>query len=515
MMKSALRAALLSAALVLPASAREFTVVTYNVENLFDADGKAAFDDYKETGGENSYSPDKLLVKLQNIGRVLKTFDNGAGPEVVAFNEFELDFTPESKVTDRAAFLEKYKELSVEQMLTTKLDDEIRGLPVEALLLKYLEDEGLTGYQFAVGQDEPNLKALETADRSVHRKAHKNAVFSKFPITDVKSHSTPDARDILEVTLDIEGHPLIVFVNHWKSRASDLNAEQTRRLNARTLRDRLDAILAENPSADVLVAGDFNSQYNQTKANPHLGKTAVNDVLGSQGDEATTAAATGFSLYNLWHELPPEQRRSDSYDGKWGTLMQKMITPGLYDHSGVQYVDGSFEVVILDGVNTIGVLGLPRRWTNFGEGAGTSDHFPIAARFRTVEDGDTAKRVALSDPGREEDAPTELMEVGFDSLEKDDVPAFEPAYGKEPAAHIGKLFRVRGKIASLRPLAIEVGGEEYLLHSHDKDLRQQLRSYPKEGRLEFIGELGTHRGKLQFVIAEEDWILKEPRAARD
>ncbi len=514
-MKSVLRAALLTVVLALPAAAREFTVVTYNVENLFDADGKAAFDDYKETGEDNAYSPAKLLVKLQNIGKVLKTFNDGTGPEVVAFNEFEMDFTPDSQVADPAVFLEKYKTLTVEQMLTTNLDDEIRGLPVEALLLKYLTDQSMTGYQVAIGRDEPDLETLETDDRSVHRKAHKNAVFSKFPIKDVKSHSTPDARDILEATLDVDGHPFVVFVNHWKSRASDLNAEQTRRLNAQTLRGRLDAILAENPSADILIAGDFNSQYNQTKANPHLGKTGLNDVLGSQGDEATTAAATGFSLYNLWHELPPEKRYSDSYDGKWGTLMQNMITPGLYDHSGVQYVDGSFRVVILDELNTVGVLDLPRRWTNFGEGAGTSDHFPIAARFRTVDEGDTAKRLELPNPGREEDAPTELMEVGFGSLEVDDVPSFESAYAKDPATHIGKLFRVRGKIASLRPLAIEVGGDEYLLHSHDDDLRQQLRSYPKDGRLEFIGEFATHRGKLQFVVAEEDWILEEPKPAKD
>ena len=264
-----------------------------------------------------------------------------------------------------------------------------------------------------------------------------------------------------------------------------------------------------------LIAGDFNSQYNQTKANPHLGKTGLNDILGSQGDEAVTAAATGFSLYNLWHELPPDERYSDSYDGKWGTLMQNMITPGLYDYSGVQYVDGSFKAVIIDDFNTVGILDLPRRWTNFGEGAGASDHFPIAARFRLVEENDTTKRLALSDPGKEADAPTELFEVGFESSDTDKVPAFDPSYAKDPATHIGELFRVRGKIASLRPLAVEVSSKDYLLHSHDDDLRQQLRSYPKDGRLEFIGELATHRGKLQFVIAEDDWILKEPRAAKD
>ena len=513
-MKSVLWAAIFAVALALPASAREFTVLTYNVENLVDADGVAMFDDYKPTDGEHSYSPAKLLVKLQNVAQVLKTLNDGAGPDIVAFNEFEMDFTPDSGTTDYAAMLEKYRDTTVAGMLTTELNDEIRGLPVEALLLKQLADAGMTGYQVAIGNDQPDLEALASDDRGVHRKAHKNAVFSKFPIKDVKSHATPDARDILEVKLDVDGHPLVVFVNHWKSRAGDPVAEQARRLNAQTLRTRLDELVAEDPSIDVIIAGDFNSHYNQSKVNPHLGKTAVNDVLGSQGDEAATAAATGYSIYNLWHELPPSGRFSDSYDGEWGTLMQMMVTPGLYDHRGVQYVDNSFEVITVDGINTIGPLKLPRRWTNAGRGAGFSDHFPIAARFRTVEDGDVAKRMELSNPGTD-DAPSEALETGIEDIDLKAVADYNPAYREEADKHIGQLFRVRGKIASLRPLSIKVSGQEYLLHSHDDDLRQQLRSYPKDGRLEFIGEFALHRGKLQFIIEEDEWILKAPKPAKD
>ena len=74
---------------------------------------------------------------------------------------------------------------------------------------------------------------------------------------------------------------------------------------------------------------------------------------------------------------------------------------------------------------------------------------------------------------------------------------------------------MRGKISSLRPLAIEVDGQNYLLHSTEDDLRRKLRSYPKEGSLEFIGELAMRRGRLQFVVAREDWILKEPETAKN
>ena len=84
-----------------------FTVLTYNVENLFDADGVALFDDYKVDSG---YTPRKLLTKLQSIASVLKSVDDGDTPEIVLFQELEADFTPESTVVDYDAFLEMYSD---------------------------------------------------------------------------------------------------------------------------------------------------------------------------------------------------------------------------------------------------------------------------------------------------------------------------------------------------------------------------------------------------------------------
>ena len=507
-MKSALRAVLLTAALALSAQAREFTVLTYNVENLFDADKVAIFEDYAETGEENAYSPAKMLRKMEGIASVLKTFNDGTGPEIIAFNELELDFTPDSKVTDYAAFLTKYKDTTAEKMLTTELTDEIRGLPSEAFLLKYLEDQGMTGYQVAVGSDEPDFAAMASTDRSVHKKGHKNGIFSKFPIKSVKSLPTPDARDVLEVELDIEGHPLTVFVNHWKSGASNLESEQSRRFNAKTVRERLDAIIAADPSADIVVTGDFNSQYNQSQAYPQMGKTGISDVLGSQGDEAATATATNYSLYNLWHELPPGERGSDHHNGKWGTLMQSMITPGLYDHNGVQYVDNSFTVVALKGVNSVTPLGIPRRWSNLGDGSGFSDHFPVAFRARVVTDGDKTKRLELAQPGvRPEDGKP--LPVGFDGLKASKLPVFNAEIASDLDQHTGEIFRVKGSISSRRPLTVKVGERDYSLWSSDRESSalRPLRKLPENSDVDLIGLLSSHKGKPQFLVEDPSWVI--------
>lgn len=502
-MRLALLTTLLMPTLILTTLAKEFSVVTYNVEHLFDADRVAVFEDLDETNKEHSYSPMHLLGKLQGISKTLKSFNDGQGPEVVAFNELEIDFTPESSVEDLPSFLEKHQKTTVEKMLTSDINDEVRGLPVEALLLKHLADEGLGVYEVAIGADAP------AAEGSKGQKAHKNALFSKFPIKSVRSHPTVQARDILEVEIDVDGSPLHVFVNHWKSGASSTESENIRRDNARVVRHRLQELFQKDPSADVIVTGDFNSNYNQSQAFPYMGKTALNDILGSTGDEKSVAAARGYSLYNLWYELPRDQRKSDQHQGHWGTLMQTMISPGLYDFRGVQYVDDSFEPVILEGINVRTPLGLPKRWSNAGTGSGASDHFPVAARFRTVADNDPVKRQVLPKSGRPDHKHSPLA-VGYDTLKPGQLEAFTPDMARRSAAHIGEIFRVRGAVVSLKPVTIEVNGYRFQLWSWDVALRKDLQQLPKDSIVQFIGELSLHRGQWQFVIQDKSWMPDTP-----
>ena len=72
-------------------AATEFTVMAYNVENLFDLDRVASYDDYIENPADpNSYGPEKLKRKLKTITTVLKKVNGGKGPEVAILNELEV-----------------------------------------------------------------------------------------------------------------------------------------------------------------------------------------------------------------------------------------------------------------------------------------------------------------------------------------------------------------------------------------------------------------------------------------
>ena len=64
--------------------------------------------------------------------------------------------------------------------------------------------------------------------------AHTNAIFSTFPIIKHETHPILMARDIIEAELEVEPVAL-VYVNHWKSGASNPDREPIRVENAKVL----------------------------------------------------------------------------------------------------------------------------------------------------------------------------------------------------------------------------------------------------------------------------------------
>jgi endonuclease/exonuclease/phosphatase family metal-dependent hydrolase len=477
---------------------QEFTVMAYNVENLADVDRVAPYDDYLESPDDpNSYSPSKLARKLRTVTTVLKSVSNGKGPDVVILNELEMDHTPDSKVGDWKQFLEKYAGTTYEKMLSSDLTDELRGLPTEAWLLKALEDEGLKGYTILVG------KLPEGATQ--HQDAITNGLLTRFPVVFTQTIDTPSARGILEAKLQVGEATFTVMGNHWKSGAGNPAMENTRLGNAKTVRDRLDQILQEDPKADVIIGGDFNTQYNQGQRYSFMTKTALQDVLGSQGDRKALGGTGKPDLYNLWFDVPPEKRYSDEFAGEWGTLMQLLVTRGMGDGTGVEYVEGSFHQVMVPGVNCREPLGLPWRWTNYGPGWGASDHFPVMATFRV---GGTPLKGGVS--ATQSSVPqAQALKVGYDKIDRSklrNASVLKDATAEDIAKAMGEIFLVQGTISKVRPLEIELDGKPYALHSFDKNLKTSIRLFAKGSQVTMLGELGLFKGKLQFIVQDPSWI---------
>lgn len=480
-----------------------FSIVAYNVENLFDLDGAANYEDYKS----DKYTPRHLLVKARNAAKVLSTVDAGHGPDVVVLNEIEIDQTPDATGLKADDWLDSVKGLTLEEVLSTSpLPPETTSLPAEFWLLKALEDAGLGRYHLAIPDESPGSYE-DGRPRSV-----KNVILSRFPITAVKTHHTPSARAILEAQLDVNGHPLTVFANHWKSGAGDIDNERIRMANASTLRDRLNDIFKRDPMADVILAGDFNSHYNQTLRYPHFKKSAINEVLGSQGNETALESAKA-DLYNLWFELPAEKRGSDVYQNKWGTLMQLIVSRGLYDNKGLQYEDNSFEVIAVPALNADS-LSRPIRWSRGNNPAGFSDHFPILARLRVADSKSSGNWMPLTKPSSADaENVSPVREVSSEEIFANAInPAKEPPNTdfRKPE-WLGKVFLIDApaQVGKRGIVTVDLNGITYNLFSPDKNARDRLRELAKlNAKLRFHAQLNMFKGEWQFFLPAADWILE-------
>ena len=125
---------------ILPARVSGISIVSYNVENLFDLDGTASYEDYTP----DKYTPRHLLVKARNAAKVLSTVGAGRGPDVVVLNEIEIDQTPDATALKAEDWLDSVKGRTLEEVLSTSpLPPETASFPAEFFLLKALEDAGL------------------------------------------------------------------------------------------------------------------------------------------------------------------------------------------------------------------------------------------------------------------------------------------------------------------------------------------------------------------------------------
>jgi endonuclease/exonuclease/phosphatase family metal-dependent hydrolase len=481
-------------------SSNEFVIVAYNVENLFDIDGIALFEDYLP----EKYGPAQLLVKLKNAAKVMATVNDGRGPEIILFQEFEADQTPAGSPIDYLAMLQPYENRSLESMLTEPIADEIKDLPAEVFLLKAFAEAGMEPYHVVVAEYRP-----DPTGRTV---AHVNATFSQFPVLQSSTLQSDGARGTLEVVHDVHGHRLYTFNSHWKSGASNPAEEPARIGNAKVLRDRLNEILKADPAADIVLGGDFNSQYNQSQRFPKMRRTGINSVLKSQGNELAIRDAGRNDLYNLWYELPAERRASDAYQGYWGTLMNMMITRGLYDHRGVQYVDNSFDVVAIENVNAQTGSGLPLRWRLVdGQGTGFSDHLPVLARFQVVEEDDPGSYIQLTNPGTEGTSEFETKGIKARFNLKPNTLVKTRDLGSDEAIQkielVGHIFLVDAQVTADKPLRIKLFNDEFKLWSFDEKIRLQIYDkYPVGTHARFYGELDFHDGRWQFLVHDIDWL---------
>jgi endonuclease/exonuclease/phosphatase family metal-dependent hydrolase len=328
--------------------ANRLTLMSYNVENLFDDvhDGT----EYREFDPQTkAWSPELFQARISTIAQVVRKAVPG-GPDIIALQEVE----------------------NV-NALQTLVDGGLKGLGYARMIL--IPKKGL---------------------------ATNIGIVSRLPVARVHSYAIPVSgggvtRDIIEAEILVGGHTCHLLDNHWKSKTGGVRETEQSRLRASlTVNGRVRQILSQDPLADIVVAGDMNESVDEFSRAGGVYQTALISEGAAVPSEYSRsslfleshAAGTGIregrlSLYEPWYELAPEARGSYVYGKEWETLDHILISPGMFDGRGFSYVPGSFRVFRESFILTEN--GFPKGWVGSKAGKGYSDHLPLIIEFEVRE----------------------------------------------------------------------------------------------------------------------------------
>ncbi|MBC75419.1 MAG: hypothetical protein CME64_05320 [Halobacteriovoraceae bacterium] len=323
--------------------AKSFTIMSYNVQNLFDSKHDYGKDDY-------TYLPLWLKNESYEIRRQCTLIQNDYWRKSCLMTDWN------------------------EEVVEDKIENLCRVIATSSpdiVLLQEVENKSILSQLFAseaCGEEFRYLSLIEGPDS----RGIDTAVASKFPIVFEKLHEidldgvAKPTRGILEVKIKLENKSLTVFSNHWPSQA---NPSLARFKAAEVLVEK-----AHASSSDLIVAaGDFNTIPSDS---PH----GINLVVRPHVyDSEFLARGQGTDVFPGTHW----------YRGHWGSLDKMFI---FKKSSGAIKADyKSFQIFSEEWMFKT------KRWTDYGTGEvtyhsvpysfswknkqGYSDHLPLMMRF--------------------------------------------------------------------------------------------------------------------------------------
>ena len=312
--------------ILLPSSGQDYTVMFYNVENLFDTvDDTLKNDDEFLPGGERRWTSSRYHKKLNAIARAVAAAGEWELPALIGLCEVENEEV---------------------------LKDLVFGTILSA------------GNYGIVHRDSPDPRGIDLA--LLYRRDH-------FRIADVQawlpeSHDSIPVltRNLLYVKATKAEDTLHLVLCHLPSRRGGVLAAEGLRERMITLAaNRVDSIIkASAGGAAVIVMGDFN-------ATPE--------------DELIEVLTANGKLKNLSALLSEQGKGSYKYQGKWEMIDQVLVSPAMTDSTGIWHSEpGSFRVVdapflFTEDETYPGSKPFPTyggyRWSG-----GYSDHLPVLIR---------------------------------------------------------------------------------------------------------------------------------------
>ncbi|MBN2657196.1 MAG: endonuclease/exonuclease/phosphatase family protein [Spirochaetales bacterium] len=316
---------------------RELTILSWNVQNLFDdvSDG-GEYEEFDPAEGE--WTSALFQKRLDRFGEV---FDD------------VLEFRPD------IVLLQEMENLNTLEILG---NDVLKG--------RY-----------------PWRVLFEEKDMSVH-----TAVLSSLPITETARLETGywgqiRLRPLQEVHFDLQGNEMILFNNHWKSRSGGVAATEAGRISAaRILVSRIRNLVRENPDALIVAGGDFNENHDEYKRTGRRYRTALIPLIEDVSEEwndslflCSDGSDSGLigerlALYSPWFDS--SRAGSYAYKSQWEKIDHFFLWKSFFDGRDYEFLkfDVIREAPLLNEYN------YPARWDS-GTEEGYSDHLPILLKI--------------------------------------------------------------------------------------------------------------------------------------
>jgi predicted extracellular nuclease len=311
----------------------EAIVAFYNVENLFDTiDDPITIDEDFTPAGKLQWSSVRYAEKLSRISEVIDLLP-GDLPVFLGLCEIE----------NRSV-----------------LNDLVKQSP--------LKDSPKSGSYEIIHADSPDERGIDVAALYDESRL-KNVRYEYYPIA-LPDPKDPNTRDLLHAQGKLGNDELHFFVNHWPSRSGgQAESEPNRLAVAALLKSKIDAVLAQNANAKIVIMGDFND---------HPNDKSIYETLEAKDEPSAV-------LYNQMYAIHASGKGSYFYKGEWGALDQMITSSGLMTSSGWHVDDESAGVLREEKLlfrDKEGVARPSRSYAGDSYKGGYSDHLPVYLRLK-------------------------------------------------------------------------------------------------------------------------------------
>lgn len=340
---------------VLPVSSNEIKIMSYNVQNLFDAEHDEDKNDYeflpkanplkshcKEAGNyERScynldWTPEKVELKLQQIKRAIAA--QGPTPDILVLTEVE-------------------------------------NPTVVALLVKTL---GYSGFRMT---DSPDRRGIDCAILFSTAKMQ----LIKYVEQEVEKAMSPTrnlSAAIFQLNAQLGGGVLAVFANHWPSQASPTKARLAVANRLRSLVKEVKAEFKNKGGFNYILTGDFNTLADES---PNPIETVLLSPKWSGGLLDVRQAALADKSVRLPNM--PEATYFYAAESAWNEFDRFFVNTELVDGKGLDVELSSYRIhapsLVTEGHKKSGVE-VPFRYNHSSEDTdrlGFSDHFGVVMKL--------------------------------------------------------------------------------------------------------------------------------------